>query len=141
MGDAIVQCDGCGAMARRRAGDACPDHWFYLESEDRTPGGPPSVYIVWACSESCRDKLWRRGPAGPTRADLSPERKRPRKPGRGGVGGERIAELETALRDSVNIAEALLNERMTLETDAADIARCRAVLDGTGGATQEAGRG
>jgi len=59
----IVQCDGCGAYAHRRADRPCPDHWFYLESVDRTPPrSKQRVYIVWACSEACRDALWKRGP-------------------------------------------------------------------------------
>lgn len=103
MGDAIVQCDGCGLLARRRPGQPCPDHWFYLESEDRTPGIVPSTYIVWACSAACRDKLWKHGPAsGHIDEDgsgrMRARRARRGRPGRGGLGGKRIAELEAAMR-------------------------------------------
>lgn len=63
MSDAIVKCDGCGAHGRRAEGCAAPDFWFYLESVDRTEGRPrDSIFVVWACSESCRDALWKRGP-------------------------------------------------------------------------------
>lgn len=59
----IVQCDACRERGRRRAGCACPDFWFFIESTNRTPGVPDgSVYIVYACSEACRDGLWRGGP-------------------------------------------------------------------------------
>ncbi len=61
-GDAVVQCDGCGAHGRRRAEHPSPDFWFYLESINRTPGEEDHVYIVWACSEACRDAMWKRGP-------------------------------------------------------------------------------
>lgn len=64
----IVHCDGCGQPARRRSDCPSPDHWFYLESVDRSSGNPQSkyrVYIVWACSEECRDGIWKKGP-GPS---------------------------------------------------------------------------
>ena len=59
--DAIVQCDGCGAHGRRDVDAIAPDFWFYIESTDRT-FGKGGVYIVWACSEVCRDAMWKRGP-------------------------------------------------------------------------------
>lgn len=78
--ESIVQCDGCGTHGKKRIGDAAPDFWFYLESENRTPrrdGRKTDVYIVWACSESCRDGLWKRGPGpGPGVIDQRDEQKR-----------------------------------------------------------------
>ncbi len=59
--DAIVKCDGCAALGRRAKDAIAPDFWFYIESEDRT-FGKGGVYVVWACSEACRDGLWKRGP-------------------------------------------------------------------------------
>lgn len=61
MSGSIVRCDGCGQHGRRAADAAAPDFWFYLESIDRT-FGEDGVYVVWACSEGCRDGLWKRGP-------------------------------------------------------------------------------
>lgn len=68
MAETIVQCDGCGAHARRRANHPCPEHWFYLESTDRTNPDGLKIYIVWACSAACRDALWKSGP-GPAVID------------------------------------------------------------------------
>ena len=70
MGDspAPVICDGCGEPGRRPLGHAAPHFWFFIESQDQTPGRGGSTYIVWACSEECRDKLWQRGP-GPSSID------------------------------------------------------------------------
>jgi hypothetical protein len=70
-GDAIVLCEKCLQPGRRRPGHPCPDHWFYLQSIDRTPGkskGKTTVHIVWVCSEACRDAMWERGP-GPNVID------------------------------------------------------------------------
>lgn len=68
-GDAIVKCEGCGDLGRRRPGHPCPDHWLYLESVDRTPGQKKNiVHIVWACSEECSVGMWKRGP-GPNVID------------------------------------------------------------------------
>lgn len=61
----VAKCDGCSERAKKRAGRPCPDHWFYLESVRQSDC---HVYIVWACSETCRDKLWQRGP-GPVNLD------------------------------------------------------------------------
>jgi hypothetical protein len=61
VSDDIVKCDGCGEPGRRRAGHPCPDHWFFIES--KVAGSKRGViHIVWACSETCRDKLWQFGP-------------------------------------------------------------------------------
>lgn len=59
----IAKCDGCGAAARRRPEYPCPDFWFYLESKRQSD--PNQMYVVWACSEECRDKLWKQGPGTP----------------------------------------------------------------------------
>jgi hypothetical protein len=61
MSETIVQCDECGTHGRRAADAAAPDFWFYIESVDQT-FGPGGIYIVWACSEACRDRMWKRGP-------------------------------------------------------------------------------
>lgn len=59
----IVQCDGCGELAKRRVNRPCPDRWFFIPSVDRTqPKSSQRIYIVWACSERCRDGLWQKGP-------------------------------------------------------------------------------
>ena len=59
----IVKCDGCNAHGRRVSGACAPDFWFYLESTDNTPGKRRGmVYIIYACSDGCRDALWKRGP-------------------------------------------------------------------------------
>lgn len=63
MNHSIVKCDHCGSLGKRAEGCAAPDFWFYLESEDRTEGRPrDAIFVVWACSEACRDGLWKRGP-------------------------------------------------------------------------------
>jgi hypothetical protein len=57
----VVKCDGCDARGHRKAGSAAPDFWFYLESTNCTPGrSEGEVYIVYACSEECRDGMWKR---------------------------------------------------------------------------------
>lgn len=74
----IVQCDGCKAHGTKRPGDAAPDFWFYMVTENVTPrrdGRKTDIYIVWACTEACRDGLWKRGP-GPGVIDERDERKR-----------------------------------------------------------------
>lgn len=60
----IVKCDGCGQPGQRRPGCASPDHWFYIEAIDRTPGSKRAgrIFVTLACSEACRDGLWQRGP-------------------------------------------------------------------------------
>lgn len=58
----IAKCDNCDERARKPHGFACPIGWLYLESERQSD---KSVYIVWACSEACRDNLWKKGP-GPS---------------------------------------------------------------------------
>jgi hypothetical protein len=51
---------------RRRAGDVCPDFWFYLKTQDRTFGdGNRRVYVVYACSDKCRSELWEQWKRGP----------------------------------------------------------------------------
>lgn len=62
MPETIVKCDCCGAHGRRAESCAAPDFWFYIESVDRTFHGKDGIYIVWACSEACRDGMWKRGP-------------------------------------------------------------------------------
>lgn len=62
MPNEVVRCDGCGAHGRRRRDHPSPDFWFYIESVDRTNPRKHGVYIIWACSELCRDNLWKRGP-------------------------------------------------------------------------------
>lgn len=60
MSGSIVKCDGCGAHGRRKASNAAPDFWFYLESTDNTPGRRKGeIYVVYACSEACRDGMWK----------------------------------------------------------------------------------
>lgn len=59
----IVRCDGCQEPGRRRPGRACPDFWFFIES--KVARTKDQIYVVYACSEACRDKLWRRGPGSP----------------------------------------------------------------------------
>lgn len=56
MSDPIAKCDGCGAAARRRPGFLCPDFWHYLKLERKR-----SIFVAWACSDACRDGLWRQG--------------------------------------------------------------------------------
>lgn len=73
VNDGIVKCEGCGALGKRRPGHPCPDFWFYLESINRTKSngrGGGSVYVLWACSQPCRDGLWKKGP-GPNEIDES----------------------------------------------------------------------
>ena len=69
--DYIAKCDNCEERARKRDDHPCPDHWFYLESVRQSDR---SVYIVWACSETCRDALWKRGP-GPANIDEDASRR------------------------------------------------------------------
>lgn len=61
----IAKCDHCEARAEKPAGRPCPIGWFYLESRRQSDR---SVYIVWACSESCCAALWQCGP-GPLNID------------------------------------------------------------------------
>lgn len=63
----IVRCDGCNEPGKRRRGYMVPEHWHYIESKvaHSTRG---QVHIVFACSDACRDSLWRRGP-GPGDCD------------------------------------------------------------------------
>lgn len=63
----IVKCDGCNTHGRRRAGYMVPDGWFYIESVV-SHSVKRRVHVVYACSESCRDGMWRRGP-GPNCVD------------------------------------------------------------------------
>lgn len=67
VNDGIVKCDGCGVLAKRRPGHPCPDFWFYIESINRT-FSKKTVYVVWACSETCKEMMWNRGP-GPKNID------------------------------------------------------------------------
>lgn len=78
MAETIVQCDGCGAHGRRAENAAAPDFWFYVESVDRT-FGKGGIYVVWACSESCRDGMWKRGPGRGVVNDVSTMRQRAKK--------------------------------------------------------------
>lgn len=68
--DDVVRCDGCNALARRRRGYEAPDFWFWLESKVDRPWRKDSrtIHIVYACSEACRDGLWKQG-KGPGRID------------------------------------------------------------------------
>jgi len=59
VNDGIVQCDHCDTKGVRRPTDIAPDFWFYLESTDRTDRKRLQTYVVYACSETCRDALWR----------------------------------------------------------------------------------
>ncbi len=63
MAETIVQCDGCGAHGRRAETAAAPDFWFYIAATDRTFSKSGGLFIIWACSEACRDSMWRKGPA------------------------------------------------------------------------------
>lgn len=85
MSDPIAKCDGCGALARRRPGFPCPDHWFFIES---VAGSSGDVYVVWACSDVCREKVWKRGPSGGVRVE---ER---------GVGGQATARARARWRQA-----------------------------------------
>lgn len=56
-----VKCDACGALGHRHAGCAAPDFWFYIESTNNTPGKRSGeIYVVYACTEGCRDGIWKR---------------------------------------------------------------------------------
>lgn len=58
----IVRCDGnCNSYGRRREGFMVPDGWFYIESKV-AHSSKGVVHVVYACSESCRDSMWQRGP-------------------------------------------------------------------------------
>ena len=75
MPETIVKCDGCGAHGRRAENAIAPDFWFYIESVDRT-FGKDGIYVVWACSEACRDGMWKRGPGRGQIDDAGTFRKR-----------------------------------------------------------------
>ncbi len=75
MADLIVKCDGCGQPGKRRAGVAVPDHWFFIESI--VAHKKNTCHIVYACSESCRDGLWRQG-VGPRVDETGTDRMRAR---------------------------------------------------------------
>lgn len=63
----IVKCDGCNAYGRRREGYMVPEHWFYIESVV-AHSTRRRVHVVYACSNLCRDSLWKQGP-GPKVVD------------------------------------------------------------------------
>ncbi len=67
MAEVIVKCDGCGQPGKRRLGYMVPEHWFFIESAV-AHSTRSRVHIVYACSESCRDTMWKRGP-GPDVVD------------------------------------------------------------------------
>jgi hypothetical protein len=54
-----VKCDGCGATGLRSLRTPCPADWWYLVSKDEGGNGD---YYVFACSISCRQGLWQKGP-------------------------------------------------------------------------------
>ena len=66
MSGSVVRCDKCGAHGQRRESDVAPDFWFFIESVDRTPGSKRAgrIYVVYACSEPCRDGLWKCASSG-----------------------------------------------------------------------------
>jgi hypothetical protein len=67
MADLIVKCDGCGQPGKRRLGYMTPEHWYYIESIVQHSAKKRS-HIVYACSDECRDGMWKRGP-GPDVVD------------------------------------------------------------------------
>lgn len=60
MADIIVRCDGCNQPGKRRLGYMVPERWFFIES--KVQHRKNYVHVVYACSESCRDAMWRTGP-------------------------------------------------------------------------------
>lgn len=54
-----VQCDGCKRHGKRRRRTIAPEGWFFLE---RKLEDEDDSIIIWACSEACKDSLWRPGP-------------------------------------------------------------------------------
>lgn len=55
-------CEVCGRSGRRRKMKHCPDGWYYAETLVEGPGGKQAVYVLAACSETCRNTFWRPGP-------------------------------------------------------------------------------
>lgn len=69
---AEVKCDGCGVGGRRRMRAVAPAGWFYLEIQEDDEDTEDDAMIAYACSEECRDTMWKRGPG---RLDLSPPKR------------------------------------------------------------------
>jgi len=118
----VVRCDGCGEPGHRRAEHCAPDFWFFIESEDRTPGWPGGVYIVYACSESCRDKLWHRG-SGPGVIDEEGSQRERAKPYSPGSTWSALNFAKTVLEHELRDERALPGYRARCEKSIAVLER------------------
>lgn len=56
----IVHCDVCRKSGWRKLRRAAPAGWYFAESAD--DDDPENVVVIYACSDECKQKFWKRGP-------------------------------------------------------------------------------
>lgn len=60
-----VRCDCCSIFGLRKRGRIAPKGWSYIAGVldgDREDPNPEDVVYVYACSERCKDDIWKEGP-------------------------------------------------------------------------------